>query len=69
MRTRKKRKPEEPKEPEFIVLNEYCQVFSGLNRGYPVFSDNLDEARPLTNLNQFKNVQYGTNFQLEIHYV
>jgi len=69
MRTRKKRKPEGPKEPEFIVLNEYCQVFSSLSRGYPVFSDNLDEARPLTNLNQFKNVQYGTNFQLEIHYV
>jgi len=69
MRTRKKRKPEEPKEPEFIVLNEYCQVFSGLSRGHPVFSDNLDEARSLTNLNQFKNVQYGTNFQLEIHYV
>ena len=69
MRTRKKRKPEGPKEPQFIVLNEYCQVFSGLSRGYPIFSDDLDEARPLTNINQFKNVQYGTNFQLEIHYV
>jgi hypothetical protein len=62
-------KKKEPEEPQFIVLNEYCQVFSGLKGGYPVFSDNLDEARPLTNINQFKNVQYGTSHKLEIHYV
>jgi hypothetical protein len=63
------KKLREPKEPEFIVLNEYCQVFCGLRGGYPEFSDNLDEARPLTNMNQFKNVQYGTSYKLEIHYV
>ena len=55
--------------PEFIVVNEYAQVFSGLQRGYPVFSDNWDEARPLTRTEQFKKVQYGTSFNLEIHYV
>jgi hypothetical protein len=59
----------EPQEPEFIVLNEYAQVFSGLKRGYPAFSDNWDDARTLTNINQFKKVQYGTIGKLEIHYV
>lgn len=59
----------QPKEPEFLVLNECAQVFSGLQRGYPVFSDNWEEARPLTNVEQFKKVQYGTSFKLEIHYI
>lgn len=73
MRNRKQfilnKKLQEPKEPEFIVLNEYCQCFSGLRRGYPVFSDNIDEAKTLTNIEQFKKVQYGTYHTLEIHYI
>lgn len=57
------------KEPEFIVLNECAQVFCGLRRGYPDFSDNWDNAKHLVNLNQVKKIQYGTSHKLEIHYV
>ncbi len=63
------KKLRDPKEPEFIVLKEYAQVFSGLKGGYPVFSDNWDEAKPLYNTNQVRSIQYGTSHKLEIHYV
>jgi hypothetical protein len=32
---------EEPVQ-EFIVLNEYCQVFCGFSKGYPAFSDDME---------------------------
>jgi hypothetical protein len=57
------------KEPEFIIMNECCQCYSGLRRGYPAFSDDLDDARPLTNIEQFKKIQYGTSYNLEIIYI
>jgi len=59
------RKLREPKEPEFIVLNEYAQVFCGLKRGYPDFSDDMNEARTIVNDNQFRIIQQGTSFKLE----
>jgi len=59
------RKLREPKQQEFIVMNEYAQVFSGLKRGYPDFSDNIDEARTITNDSQFRVIQQGTLFKLE----
>ena len=39
---------EEPVQ-EFIVLNEYCQVFCGFSKGYPAFSDDMEDARNLQN--------------------
>jgi hypothetical protein len=63
------KKLREPKLPEFIVLNEYAQVFTGLIRGYPVFSDNWSEAKPLQHLDQIKYLKHGTHHQLEIHYI
>ena len=59
------KKAREPKEPEFIVMNEYAQVFSGLRRGYPDFSDDMDEARTIVNEAQFRIIQQGTSFKLE----
>ena len=56
-------------EPQFIVLNEYCQVFYGLRNGYPAFSDDMEGAKPIWNEKQFKNIQYGTNFKLEKMYL
>lgn len=56
-------------EPQFIVLNEYAQVFCGLQGGYPAFSDNLDEAKPLENDSQVKTIQRGTSFKLEKHFL
>ena len=58
-----------PKKPEFIVINEYAEVFIGLRGGYPEFSNNWDEAKPLTNPECIKNIQYGTNSKVEIHYL
>jgi hypothetical protein len=59
------KKLREPKQQEFIVMNEYAQVFSGLKRGYPDFSDDINEARTITNDNQFRVIQQGTLFKLE----
>ena len=59
---------EEPVQ-EFIVLNEYCQVFCGFSKGYPAYSDDMETARNSQNHAQFKNVQYGTPFKLEKHFL
>ena len=54
---------------KFIVLNEYCQVFCGLKHGLPVFSDNIDDAKPLENQRQVEMIQRGTLFKLEKSYL
>jgi hypothetical protein len=63
------KKQREPKPKQFIVLNEYCQVFCGLQGGYPAFSDNLDEAKPLERDSQIRLIQQGTSFRLEKEYL
>ncbi len=50
---------------KFIVLNEYCQVFCGLKRGLPAFSDNIEDAKPLENQRQVEMIQRGTYYKLE----
>ena len=50
---------------KFIILNEEAQVFCGLKRGYPSFSDNWDEAKSLENHEQFNTIQRGTYYKLE----
>ena len=54
---------------KFIVLNEYCQVFCGLKRGLPAFSDNIDDAKPLENQRQVEMIQRGTYYKLEKSYL
>lgn len=57
-------------EPEFYLLNENAEVFAGLKGGYPYFSHDWDEAKPLTNDNQVKMIKRGVYFNhLEKHYV
>jgi hypothetical protein len=63
------RKNREAPPKRFILLNEYCQVYCGLQGGYPAFSDNLDDARTLENDEQVKKIQYGTSFKLEKEYI
>jgi hypothetical protein len=63
------KKTREPQPPRFILLNEYCQVYCGLQRGYPAFSDNIDEARTLENEEQVKMIKQGTSFILEKEYI
>ena len=31
----------------YVVINKHGEVFIGLQRGYPVYSSNWDEAKPL----------------------
>ncbi len=50
---------------KFILLNEYCQVFCGLKGGLPAFSDNIDDAKPLSNQRQVEMIQRGTLHKLE----
>jgi len=51
MRKRKNQEIEE--NPEYIILDENARVFSGLQCGYHVFSDNIDEAKPLQGQEKF----------------
>lgn len=63
------KKTKQVKIPQFIVLNEYAQVFCGLQGGYPAFSDNIEEAKPLENDAQVSMIQRGTSFKLEKYFL
>jgi hypothetical protein len=60
-----KKKLIEPNPEQFIIVNELAQVFCGLKGGYPNFSDDWKEAKPLSNENQFRSIQKGTTHKLE----
>jgi hypothetical protein len=49
----------------FYVINEYAQVFAGLRGGYPHFSDNVEEAKPIHNNEQFTNIRRGHLYKIE----
>jgi hypothetical protein len=51
---------------EYIVMTDDARVFSGLERGYPVFSDNIDEAKPFTEISQSDKLHLVHPFKLEI---
>jgi len=57
------------KEPEFIVLNELCQVFVGFKHGGVVFSDDLSLAKPLHNDRQVDTLKMYTYHKLEKEYI
>jgi len=63
------RKQRLPKPQLFILLNEYCQVYCGLQGGYPAFSDNIDDAKWLENDEQVKMIKQGTSFILEKEFI
>jgi len=54
----------ESKKP-FYVMDECAQVFSGLRRGYPYFSDNINEAKPIYNNEQFGSIRRGHLYKIE----
>jgi len=49
----------------FYVMNEYAQVFAGLKGGYPHFSDNINEAKPIYNNEQFGCIKRGHLYKIE----
>lgn len=59
----------ETKQKEFIVVNEYNQVYSGLKGGYPNFSNDWNEARSLVNNKQLSCISRGTLDKLEIMFL
>ncbi len=64
---RKKRKHRKfAPEKEYIIMTEDCMVFSGLKGGYPVFSENLDDAKPFINISQTEMLQLVSPIKLEI---
>ena len=63
------RKNREAKPKRFILLNEYCQVYCGLQQGYPAFSDDFDSAKLLVNDEQVKMIKQGTSYKLEKEYI
>jgi len=65
----KKRVFDIAKEPEFIVLNDQCQVFIGFKEGEAIFSDDLDLAKPLYNDNQISTLRVYTYGKLEKEYI
>lgn len=46
-------------------MNEYAQVFAGLKGGYPHFSDNINEAKPIYNNEQFGCIKRGHLYKIE----
>tara|TARA_R100001509_G_C4825099_1_gene201218 strand:- start:57 stop:221 length:165 start_codon:yes stop_codon:yes gene_type:complete len=46
-------------------MNEYAQVFSGLKCGYPNFSNDIGDAKPIYNQAQFNNIQKGHLYKIE----
>ena len=59
----------ETKQKEFILVNEYNQVYSGLKVGYPNFSNDWNEARSLTNNKQLACISRGTLDKLEVMFL
>jgi hypothetical protein len=65
----KRKKFIEEKNSDFIIVNEFCQVFSGLKSGYPFFQDDWKLAKPLQRMSQFDKIKRGTLDKLEILYL
>lgn len=55
---------EERKRP-FYVMDEYARVFAGLRRGYPYFSEDISEAKPIYNNEQFGAIRRGSTYNIE----
>ena len=55
----------EVEHPTYIILNEKAQVYTGLLRGYPNFSDDLDEAKKLVGQAKFDTLKRYARIHLE----
>lgn len=62
----RRKKISEKKLSEYIIVNQYDQVFVGLKGGYPHFDGDWQRARTLNNPEQFDKVKRGTLDKLEI---
>lgn len=65
MKKKKRKKPEPEQEPEFIILDEFARVFDGCREGYPHYSENMDEAKPLRGQAKFEFLKRHSHLELE----
>ena len=63
-KTGKCREPE-VEEPEFIILDEFARVFAGCREGFPYYSENMDDAKPLQGQAKFDFLQRYSHLFLE----
>lgn len=49
----------------FYVMDECARVFAGLRRGYPYFSEDVNEAKPIYNNEQFGAIRRGSTYGIE----
>ena len=52
-------------EPEFIILDGLARVFAGCKHGYPYYSENMDEAKPLRGQSKFDFLNKYSHINLE----
>lgn len=57
MVSKKPRKQEIEDLPEFIIIDDQARVFSGLMAGYPVFSEDINKAKPLKYQESFEHMK------------
>tara|TARA_Y100000385_G_scaffold285416_1_gene345285 strand:- start:948 stop:1112 length:165 start_codon:yes stop_codon:yes gene_type:complete len=46
-------------------MDECARVFAGLRHGYPHFSENINEAKPIYNNEQFGAIRRGSTYSIE----
>jgi hypothetical protein len=61
----RRKKNIEIKEPEFIIMDEKARVFAGCREGYPFYSENINEAKPLQGQSKFDFLQRYNYLKLE----
>ena len=52
-------------EPEYIIINAKDQVFIGLSGGHPVFSDDVDQAKPFRGQSKFDMLKRYSHVKIE----
>lgn len=52
-------------EHEYLILDEFARVFAGCREGYPFYSEDMDEAKPLKGQEKFVFLQKYSHFKLE----
>lgn len=68
-RSKKKLLAWQTEEPSYIILNSDAQVYTGLISGYPNFSDDMGEAKPLEGQGKFETLKRFTKIPLEQMFV
>ncbi len=52
-------------EPEYIIVDDRDRVFIGLDGGYPVFSDNISQAKPFRGQAKFDTLRRYSHVKIE----